>query len=880
MSEETPSRLQADDAAIPHTPPPAPLLSPAIAFASGIALADAAPAAGAGWHWVAAGGAAVLTVSLARRTSRARAAIVEAAAVGVCLLAGFSRQRAVEPPPHHIVHAATHDGVLARLTCRVVTAPLTRAPEKRNPFLPVDPPASTRFLADVLAVDTTTPPTPATGLIRITVDGGPLAVQAGDVVTLTGRLFRIQPPATPGEADWAQVFRRQGILAGMSLEGAQYIRDGGSKSAADGPGSAAATWYARLLNRARALARRAMLENDALASDEPACSLLDGIVLGQRSAISRTLNEAFTRTGAVHILSVSGFHVGVVAAAGWFVLRKLAGLRRRPTALLVVALLLAYVVLAEQNAPVVRSAVMAVVICLAQLRRRPVCLLNCVCLAGLLILAWSPQDLFAAGFQLSFVQVIALTILAGPLTRRMYAWLAGRTIVEPEQAPWRWFRRRAVYILIAALAASLIAWGVSLPLTAAHFGRIAPLGGIQSLLILPLASMVILLGFATLVAGLVLESAGAALGHVLLWLTTALIRLVEWLAEIPLTSLEIAAPPTMLVAGTYLLPIAACGLVRLLRRAVHDDSSTALHRRRRRAIAAATATVVLLAWGAWTIAQRRAAVDCTLHVLAVGNGSAALLAVPGGDALVFDAGTTYNVDVGDTAARALRAIGARRVAAALVSHADMDHYGGIPTLLRQHPRMRLLTCPFFFDSAESEAGVRHLCEMLPNAPDAFERVGSGDALALDENFQRAGVSLEVLWPPRAVPVPLSDNDTSLVLRLSVSGQTVLIPGDIQREAMEGLLLAAQAGRISLKTGILIAPHHGSVSASNTRAFYRAVDPDVVIASTSRDIARLRDVIAAVCRPGTRVLSTGEVGSARIRFRGEAPPAVELPFKPD
>ncbi|MCG3125464.1 MAG: hypothetical protein CHACPFDD_00287 [Phycisphaerae bacterium] len=867
-----------DVAALVQRSPPAPLLVPAVAFAAGIAIADGAAAniALPAWALISVGGATWLAVMLGRKSRPALATIVEVAAGLICLLAGYGRQIAERPPPHHIVHAATYAGTLTRLTCRVVSAPLTRAPERRNPFLAADPPASTRFLVEVLAVDTTHPPTPATGLMRVSVDGGPLALEPGDVVTLTGRLFRIRPPATPGETDWARVMARQGILAGLSLEGPQYVRVGGAAAAQSG--GAPANGYLRLVNRGRALARRAMLECETLAEDEQARSLLDGIVLGQRSAISRSLNDAFTRTGAVHILSVSGFHVGVVAAAGWFLLRRVAGLRRRPTAVIVVLLLLAYVVLAEQNAPIVRSAVMAVIICLAQLRRRPVSALNSVCLAGVLILLWNPQNLFQAGFQLSFTQVIALITLAGPLVRRLNARLTGETIVEPEQSPPRWLRRRAAFVLIASATASVVAWAVSVPLSALHFGRVAPLGALQSLLILPLASMVILVGFATLLAGLVAEWAGAALGHALHGLTDLLILLVDWLARIPLTSIEIHPPPALLVAATYLLPLVAHALVRLWRRAAYRDVSEAPIRRGRHVISAATAAAVLLSWSAWAAAQARPARECSLNVLAVGNGNAAFLVVPGGDALVFDAGTTFNSDAGATVARALHARGARRIASAFVSHADMDHYGGVPTLLGHYPHTRVLTCPDFFDSIESEAGLRHLREMLPDAADRFETLAAHDAVQLDESLTRAGAALEVLWPPREMRRLLSDNDSSLVLRLSVAGQSVLLPGDIQHAAIDGLLQAEQAGRIRLKTAILIAPHHGSVTATNTRAFYRAVDPDVVIASTSREIDRLRDVVGSVCRPGTRVISTGESGSVGVRFRNGAAPAIETPFR--
>src|SRR5690606_8603756 len=181
-----------------------------------------------------------------------------------------------------------------------------------------------------------------------------------------------------------------------------------------------------ILAAARLRARLAMLER-AAPGDMPGEQLLEALVLGQRSAVDPALNQAFVETGSVHYLSVSGAHVGMLASAVWLAC-MLAGISRRSGALVRRTLVTADATLAEPSPPVIRSAIMGVLLCTAILLRRPVRTANWLALSAVVILVVSPVQLFEPGFQLSFLTLIGLIYL-GPQVHRglrdLVQWLRG-----------------------------------------------------------------------------------------------------------------------------------------------------------------------------------------------------------------------------------------------------------------------------------------------------------------------------------------------------------------------------------------------------------------------------------------------------------------------
>ncbi|MFQ5807294.1 MAG: ComEC/Rec2 family competence protein, partial [Phycisphaerae bacterium] len=389
---------------------PLPLLLPALAFIAGIILSEflgfgrGMPPTVVFLVPI----VAILVLGVLAARGKGNTYVLHAFVLVAALGVGYARhQAAIRLPSNHVAHLATDEPLLTRLAGRIVTQPTTFPADTRNPFLPFDPSPRTRFVLAASELRTTDPPTPISGYVRVGVEAEGIEARMGDAVVVTGRLYRPRGPRNPGETDWARWNRSQNIYAGLSVDGAVYVQrieEGGST-------------VRGLIGSLRAKAQSLLFEPFTQIESDQSMRLLDAMVLGHRSAAGRVLNEAFLRTGTIHFLTVSGFHVGVLAGSVWLLVRRLSRRGPRTAALITMIVIALYALIVEHNAAILRAATMGILLCVAQLTRRPFCGLNWLAFSALCILAYNPLELFRAGFQLSFVQVLALLTIVPRLYR-------------------------------------------------------------------------------------------------------------------------------------------------------------------------------------------------------------------------------------------------------------------------------------------------------------------------------------------------------------------------------------------------------------------------------------------------------------------------------
>ena len=149
--------------------------------------------------------------------------------------------------------------------------------------------------------------------------------------------------------------------------------------------------------------------------------LLNALIIGERLPALRTLDRAMMRAGVVHYLSISGHAPGHLPGLRVPPVPACWRCRRGESAIVVLTVLAAYMLLAEARAPLVRSAIMAAALCLATIAGRRHAALNALAAAAVLVLAVEPTDLFDPGFQLSFGMVGAILVFTGPSSRRSSA---------------------------------------------------------------------------------------------------------------------------------------------------------------------------------------------------------------------------------------------------------------------------------------------------------------------------------------------------------------------------------------------------------------------------------------------------------------------------
>lgn len=544
---------------------------------------------------------------------------------------------------------------------------------------------------------------------------------------------------------------------------------------------------------------------------EAYAGVIAALVMGDQRAIPASQWTVFTRTGINHLMSISGLHVTMIAA----LVSALVFVAWRRSARLVLRLPARRAAVA---AGMVSALAYALIAGFAVPAQRTVYML---CVAGVSI--WSGQASSA-------VSVLSLALLAV-------------TLIDPWAvlAPGFWLSFGAVavilYVSLGRLRTPhwLIAWGRAqwavtlglIPVLLAVFQQVSivsPLANavampVVSLLVVPIALVGTLLPF-----DFVLLASHGVMEYTMVVL--------EWLAALPDSVWEQHAPPLWTVA------LALLGIAWLLLPAGFP----------------ARWVGQFLMLPLFTQAPAGPAPGSVrLAVLDVGQGLAVVVRTAK-HALVYDAGPMFSPEV-DSGSRIivpyLRAVGIRRLDGVIVTHADNDHAGGAASVLDAVP-------------------VAWVLSSLPAEHVVHARVQRSERCIVGQRWEWDGVRFEMLHPDSGSYSVgrMKANDRSCVLRISGAGTRILLSGDIEARS-EREMLARDAD--SLRSEILVAPHHGSTT-SSTPEFLAAVRPEVSIFTVGyrNRFGHPRPVVLQRYDDiGSRILRTDRHGALRFEIEPDA-----------
>ncbi len=495
----------------------------------------------------------------------------------------------------------------------------------------------------------------------------------------------------------------------------------------------------------------------------PDSSLIKALTIGDGSGISQAQWDVFRKTGTLHLMVISGSHIGLIASAAYFLVLKFwawTGLLRYspPTvaALAAIVIGIAYAMLAGFTIPCQRAVVMLLVYMLAIIRQRHLRPLHTLATALFAVLIYDPLAVLSSGFWLSFAAVALIVYrLSGRLHPANYwqqAW----------QINWA-----------TALGLSPLLLGffqqVSLCAPFANFIAIPIIG----LLVVPLALVAVALLF-------LLPDVAILLLMALDYVLQAFVWLMTQMAALPVASVNLAQPSwsALLFAGLGVLLLLAprgmpnrwLGLFLLVPLAINKPEKPND--------------------GEWQ-----------LTLLDVGQGLAVAVQTAN-HWLIYDTGGKFSAknDSGLTVLLPfLHWHGVDKVDTLMVSHGDNDHIGGAASLLQAMPVSEIFTS-------------------VPQQLSDYQ----ASACRAGQSWFWDGVRFTVLSPGSA-PMA-SDNDKSCVLKIDNNHASVLLTGDIERQAE--MALVSSYGE-ALRADILLAPHHGSKTSSST-SFLQAVKPTTVL----------------------------------------------------
>ena len=303
------------------------------------------------------------------------------------------------------------------------------------------------------------------GKARLTVSGHLLGVEAGDRVRVVGKLRRPSPPKNPGERDVAAYHRSERLLAMLHADHPEAVSVIRSV-----PKQAGVGWFSQLRTKASGVFARHL---------DPRCAgLASAMLLGSRNELDSELKSAFVETGTMHLLAISGLHVGLLA---WFLFFVMQLFRVKPerSALLVALMILFYAMLVDARPPVIRATILVWVFCLGQILRRDIPAFNSLAAAGLVVMVLNPTSLFQVGAQLSFLAVGTILWFVPIWNRIVNDKLSGHPYALEEKISWKglffWLNRSSRQLILI----SLMIWLVTAPLTMARFHLISPLGPVM-----------------------------------------------------------------------------------------------------------------------------------------------------------------------------------------------------------------------------------------------------------------------------------------------------------------------------------------------------------------------------------------------------------------
>jgi competence protein ComEC len=351
-----------------------------------------------------------------------------------------------------------------------------------------------------------------------------------------------------------------------------------------------------------------------------------------------------------------------------------------------------------------------------------------------------------------------------------------------------------------------------MPLVAYHFEQLNPWAILASIAMAPLVFLALIGGFAKVLLTLLWPSQSPAWAMLALYPVQWMRGMVQWLATLPGADVPFPSPSIGMILLFYLLLVAAL---------IRWEKPTLRWSFRSTGFAGCMVLAVLpVRVGLASMHAHDGELRVTL--LAVGAGQCAVIEPPGAPAVLVDAGSTSLSDVLRKALGPfLRHQGRREIGSVFITHANLDHFSAVADIAEAYGVGAVMTSPQFraqsVDNPPAEAMLRTL-DQLDCPPRMIQK---GNRIDLG-----GGATIDVLWP--GADAILDPNNSSLVLRLSFAGRTILFTGDLQVAAERALLASGQA----LNADVLIAPHHGSYE-TTTRAFIDAVAPVAILCSNDR-----------------------------------------------
>jgi len=524
---------------------------------------------------------------------------------------------------------------------------------------------------------------------------------------------------------------------------------------------------------------------------EPYHYLLLGMMLGEKRSVPQEWKDFFTDAGVMHVLAVSGLHVGMMAGFlllvfGWF---NVTGKKRYISVLL---LLLFYAALTGFRPSVSRATIMFSLLIIGRLINRNRDVYISLFFAAFVILLLNPLTIYDSGFILSFFVTFFIIYLM-PVIKSTFS------------TRFAWFDN--------ACSLSIAAWLGLFPLSAYFFQKVSIIALIANLIIIPLAGITVLMGFLTVCMGSLYLYLANIPAFISFWLLKLMVILIRSFSSLPLAFIYIGQPSTIAIVLYYSLIIVIAEII---------DGWQQLKKYKGKMVIISIFLLFIILSFYVLFPENKLEV----HFINVGEGDCILLKVPNHLNILIDGGGTpgSEFDVGKKIVIPyLRREGINKLDAMVLSHPHLDHMEGLLSVLKE------FNIGLVIDSRINYEHPRYqeFLSIIHERKIPYYQVSAGDLLKINQFSE-----LYVFNPVVDREMNLKDNDlnnASIVLKLLYKNSSFLFTGDVEKEAERRMLLFEDL----LKSDILKIAHHGSES-STDKTFLKKVNPLIAVILTGKN----------------------------------------------
>ena len=517
-----------------------------------------------------------------------------------------------------------------------------------------------------------------------------------------------------------------------------------------------------------------------------------GLVIGDRTGISKEVENDFKDSNLTHMLAVSGSHFTYIILAVGYANKMIK--RNRLGKIIVIIVIILFMNLTGNTASVARSGIMAIMMVIASLFYRRADIWTSMSVAIIFQLISNPYIIFDVGLQLSYGGVIGIVLFNEKLTELFI----------------KYFNKKETKIkqyIITAISVTLSANIIIIPIMLLNFNTLSFSFIISNLLAGPLLGVIVIFAFILLFASLLLGSLLKPLFSVLNLLISMLINIAHICANLPFSKVYMPTPNILLVIIFYV-----CLAVKIYGYKKEKYINVIL--------------IIIIIFNFYFPILNLKVKDLEINFIDVGQGDSTLIRVNNKSILIDGGGSAFESksDVGEmTLLPYLLDRGLISIDYVIVSHFDADHYKGLIYVVENLKIKNIVISTLGQESNDFNEFIALVRKKNIN----ILEVNMGDILKI------GNAEIEILYPNKEQINDNVKNNNALVFKFIWNDFSILFTGDIEEVAEEKILLIYKNNLEKLQSTVLKVAHHGSKT-SSTNSFLEAVNPQIALIGVGKN----------------------------------------------